>query len=232
MKAHIHAIFQHVRQATEEILALRDQYEEKEDGSFVSKGDLLVQQLVFGYVQQFLPHFRLLSEELAPFDEADLDPCGAYIILDPIDGTENFISGLREWGVGVSIFAEGRHLASGIYLPELDDQLVTGDTMRTFRSRIVGLSSSLTKDDLSRQPEGYEYRVIGCSMYNMLAAIRGSFERFENVRGVHAWDILPGLNLALEQGCVAYVDEQPYHGKLLLPVRKYRVRLSRNGDRA
>jgi len=230
MREHIHAIFQRVRETVVEVLALRDQYEEKADGSFVSKGDLLVQELVFDYLQQFLPHFQLLSEELAPFVEAELDPAGAYVVLDPIDGTENFISGLREWGVGISIFAAGQHLASGIYLPELDEQLVTGDIVRTFRSRIVGLSSSLTKDDLSRQPTGYEYRVIGCSMYNMLAAIRGSFERFENVRGVHAWDVLPGLNLALEQGCSAYVDELPYRGELLLPVRKYRVRLSRNGE--
>ena len=227
MKQHIDAIFKRIRHAFDEIIALRDEYDEKADGSFVSKGDLLVQDIVFGYVRQYLPLFQLISEELAPFDEGELDSKAGYVVLDPIDGTENFISGLREWGVGISIFDAGQHLASGIYLPELDDQLVSGDTLRVFRSRIVGLSSSLTKDDLLRQPTGYEYRVIGCSMYNMLAAIRGSFERFENVKGVHAWDVLPGLNLALEHGCSAYVDDQPYCGELLLPVRKYRIRLSR-----
>lgn len=228
MKTHIHVIFQLVREALSEVLTLRDQYEEKPDGSFVSKGDLLVQALVAGYLQRFLPEFQLLSEEMAPFNESALNPAGTYVVLDPIDGTENFISGLREWGVGLSIFAQGRHLASGIYLPDLDEQLVTGDALRTFSSRIVGLSSSLNKDDLSRQPTGYEYRVIGCSMYNMLAAIRGSFQRFENVRGVNAWDILPGLNLALEHGCAAYVDGHRYQGELLLPLRKYRVRVSRS----
>ncbi len=212
------------------ILASRDQFERKKDDSPVSKGDLLVQELVLDYLQQNLPGFLLLSEELAPFNADMLDPLGSYVILDPIDGTENFVSGLKEWGVGVSIFQKGQHLASGIYLPELNDRLVTGDSLRTFRSCIMGLSSSLSKDDLARQPDGYEYRVIGCSMYNMLAAVRGSFSRFENIRGANAWDVLPGLNLALEHGCSAQVDGQPYHGQLLLPVRKYHVCLSRYGQ--
>lgn len=230
IRVHIYSIFQQIRSALGEILLLRDQYEEKPDGSYVSKGDLLVQQLIWKYISDNFPRYRLLSEELAPFDETELDPYGAYVILDPIDGTENFISGLREWGVGISIYSGGKHQASGICLPELNDQLVSGDYLRTFKSRIVGLSSSLTKQDLACQPTGYEYRVIGCSMYNMLAAIRGSFERFENVRGGHAWDILPGLNLALEHNCSVYVEDIPYKGELLLPTRKYRVRVSRDEE--
>lgn len=227
MRLHIVAMFSAVKLRLDDILVLRDQFVEKTDGSFVSQGDLCVQEVVFGYLEEHLPNFRLLSEELAPFCAEDLDPLGAYVVLDPIDGTENFVSGLREWGIGISIFEAGRHLASGIYLPELNDQLVSGDSVKVYRSRIVGLSSSLTKDDLAAQLSGYEYRVIGCSMYNTLAAIRGSFQRFENVRGVNAWDVLPGLNLALENGCAAFVDGLPYSGELLLPVRKYRIRLGR-----
>jgi len=227
MHNHIIKIFDSIKQQLNTILVLRDQFTEKSDGSFVSKGDLLVQDIVLNYLHDYLPSFRLISEEQAPFDVSTIDIHAPYIVLDPIDGTENFVSGLREWGVGISIFDSGQHLASGILLPELYDQLVTGDTLRTFNARIIGLSSSLSKDDLAKQPSGYEYRVIGCSMYNMLSAIRGSFQRFENVRGVHAWDILPGLNLALEHGCSAYVDDMPYEGQLLLPVKKYRIKIFR-----
>lgn len=229
MNQHIQTIFQSIRAHLNRILSLRDTHTQKSDGSFVSAGDLLVQEITCNYLNTYLPDFRLISEEMAPFDERTLNPLGACVVLDPIDGTENFISGLREWGVGISIYNDGRHLASGIYLPELDDQLISGDTIHTFQSRVVGLSSSLSKEDLARQPSGYEYRVIGCSMYNTLAAIRGSFQRFENVRGVNAWDVLPGLNLALEQGCSALVDGLPYQGELLMPTRKYRISLTRNG---
>lgn len=220
-------IFCFIEGALAEILSLRDQFSEKSDGSFVSQGDLLVQKIVIDYLTKNLADYQLLSEELAPFDETLLDPLGRYVVLDPIDGTENFVSGLREWGVGISIYAGGEHQASGILLPELNDKLVTGDKVRFFRSRVVGLSSSLNKADLAAQPEGFEYRVIGCAMYNTLAAVRGSFRRFENVRGVNAWDILPGLNLALEHGCQAYVDGKPYCGELLLPVRKYKIMITR-----
>lgn len=83
----------------DEVLSLRDRMTKKEDDSFVSEGDLLVQDIVFNYVRVNLPDHELISEELAPFGERVWDPVGSYVVLDPIDGTENFISGLREWGL-------------------------------------------------------------------------------------------------------------------------------------
>ncbi len=226
MRKHIDNVFRLIESDLPRVLSLRDHFSEKADGSFVSQGDLRVQSLVIDYLREHLTDYQLLSEELAPFDESFLDPMGRYVVLDPIDGTENFVSGLREWGIGISIYAQGRHQASGIFLPELNDRLVSGDAVRRFRSRVVGLSSSLSKADLAAQPDGFEYRVIGCAMYNTLAAVRGSFRRFENVKGVNAWDILPGLNLALEHGCQAFVDGQRYRGELLLPIRKYKIMIT------
>lgn len=215
-----------IRDKLPEILDLRNQFEMKIDGSYVSKGDLLVQTIVFDYIRLALPEYELISEELAPFDNRKWDPEGSYIILDPIDGTENFISGLREWGVGISIFMNGQHSQSCIYLPELDVVQISGQKLRRFKSRIYGLSSSLDKKSLSELPDGFEFRIIGCSMYNMLSAVQGSFAVFENVKGVNCWDILPGLNLALEHGCKAEVDGNPYSGELLFPVKKYRIKIS------
>jgi myo-inositol-1(or 4)-monophosphatase len=63
-------------------------------------------------------------------------------------------------------------------------------------------------------------------MYNMLSVVRGSFAVFENVNGVNCWDILPGLNLALEHGCKATIDGQPYLGQILFPLKKYKVKIS------
>lgn len=208
-----------------EILKLRNQKDQKEDGSFVSKGDLLVQDIVFLFCKEYLPEYTLISEEFAPFDDIEWNPEGSYVVLDPIDGTENFVSGLKEWGIGIAIYKEGMHKESCIILPELDELAITGTPQPRYQSRIHGLSSSLTKKDLEALPEGFEYRIIGCSMYNMLAAVRGSYARFENVRGVNCWDILPGLNLALENGVSAYVDGKPYRGQILFPTQKYKILL-------
>lgn len=216
-----------IKKNLKEIVSLRDQITQKEDGSYVSEGDLLVQRLVFDLVEKELPSYTLISEELAPFDDRIWDAKGSYVVLDPIDGTENFISGLREWGVGISIFTDGLHTESCIYLPELDDFLMTGMHLQKHNSRIIGLSSSLTSDDLANLPRGdFEFRIIGCSMYNTLSAVRGAFAQFENVKGVNCWDVLPGLNLALEHGCYAEVDGEPYDGQILFPVKKYKIKLS------
>ena len=223
------SIVNQIRDNLSDILDLRDQITKKEDDSYVSEGDLLVQDIVFRYIREHLPEHELISEELARDDQKEWNEKGSYVILDPIDGTENFISGLKEWGVGICIFTDGKHEESCIFLPELDDVQISGMPMRKYTSRIRGLSSSLKKDDLMQLPEGYEYRIIGCSMYNMLSAVRGSYDSFENVRGVHCWDVLPGLNLALEHGCPAYVDGKPYRGELLFPVKKYKIKIQSGG---
>ena len=197
----------------------------KSDDSFVSGGDLLVQKIVFDYCKKKLPQHTLISEEFAPFDNIEWDANGSYVVLDPIDGTENFVSGLREWGVGISVYTEGKHQESCIFLPQLNEVAITGQSLERFESRIHGLSSSLTKKDLELLPEGFEYRIIGCSMYNMLNAVKGCYARFENVKGVSCWDVLPGLNLALEHGVKAYVDGELYQGQILFPTQKYKILL-------
>jgi len=223
---HCQAIVLEIKNNLHEILQLRNQFEKKADDSYVSRGDLLVQELVFGYLRAYLPHHRLISEELAPYEDDVWDAGASYVVLDPIDGTENFVSGLKEWGVGLSIYTDGVHSQSCIYLPELDDVQFSGIPMQRFTSRIYGLSSSLSKDNLGALPDGYEFRIIGCSMYNMLSAVRGSFAVFENVKGVNCWDVLPGLNLALEHKCQVEVDGRPYKGEILFPTKKYKIKIS------
>ncbi|MAX49399.1 MAG: inositol monophosphatase [Gammaproteobacteria bacterium] len=220
-------IIEEIKSQLDKILSLRTNFVSKDDQSYVSEGDLLVQSIVLDLIKLKLPSHILISEELAPFDNCRWDPLGSYVVLDPIDGTENFVSGLKEWGVGISIFTKGFHEESCIYLPELNEFLTSGMPVVKFKSRIIGLSSSLEKSDLLSLPESdYEYRIIGCSMYNTLSAVKGSFIVFENVKGVNCWDVLPGLNLALENGSQVFVDDMPYKGEILFPTKKYKIRIS------
>jgi fructose-1,6-bisphosphatase/inositol monophosphatase family enzyme len=103
--------------------------------------------------------------------------------------------------------------------------LGTGDKCEKFVSRIRGLSSSLTKEDLLAATSGYEYRVLGCCVYNMLNVIRGSFHSFENPKGANSWDILAGLNLALEHGLAVTVEGNKYAGEYLPADQKYRFKV-------
>ena len=205
-----------------EILTLRSTGELKPDGTFVSQGDLLCERLIVDYVERTVKDFVLISEE-SYNDLSRLSDAEYVITIDPIDGTENFVSGLKEWGVGVSVYRHGQHFQSMIALPELNVCLCTGDKLeRIDHSRICGLSSYMTPKDFELLGGGFEFRIMGCCMYNMYNVIRGSYAQFQHLKGCYSWDILPGLNLALEHGLSIELDGKPYKGEFLMPGVKYR----------
>jgi myo-inositol-1(or 4)-monophosphatase len=205
------------------VLSLRNKRTSKPDGSYVTEGDLLVQEFVFAAVRRNFDQYNLVSEEEPFTSEAAGD--GICIVIDPIDGTENFTSGLPEWGVSISCYQSRKHIGSLIGTPEMNYWLRSGSTLERFSSRIHGLSSSLTKEQILEAAAGYEYRVLGCCVYNMINVIRGSFIVFQNPRGANSWDILGGLNLALEHGLKVEVEGKQYAGEYLPPTCKYRFKI-------
>lgn len=210
-----------IRQSLPEILALRHEKILKSDESYVTPGDLALQEILLNLAARMLPSARIVSEERTT-EENDGLTDGEVIVIDPIDGTENFTSGFPMWGVSISCFRDGVHQASLLGCPEIDQWLLSGEVAPpTFKSRIRGLSSSLTKGEIQTATEGFEYRILGCCVYNMLATIRGSFLSFENPKGAWPWDILGGLNLALEARLTVTLENQPYAGQYLKPDRKY-----------
>tara|TARA_B100001063_G_C16689368_1_gene516171 strand:+ start:287 stop:964 length:678 start_codon:yes stop_codon:yes gene_type:complete len=202
------------------ILKLRSEKTQKKDGSYVSKGDLLCEELIKNYLVKNHPKFFLVSEE-TPNENIKNIKKDNILILDPIDGTENFVSGLKEWGVAVCVYQNQKHVESMLAMPELNEFLITGDNFDSFESRIYGLSSSLLKEDLLKLTSGFEYRIIGCCVYNMLNVIKRRYNVFENPKGAWIWDIIPGLNLALENNLKVYVNKKIYNGELLDPNKKY-----------
>ena len=209
----------------EKLFSLRNLIKTKEDGSFVSKADIFLQNLIINKLISFFPDHLVISEELDN-SNVNFNHDGSYIIIDPIDGTENFVSGLKEWGIGLSVFTNGEHTYSLIYLPELNENIDSHKKFNRFKSRISGVSSSLQLNDLKKLHfNSYEYRITGCSMYNMFCAITGRFKNFENIKGVNCWDILPGLNIALKNDIPVLVNEVKYTGNILFPNQKYKIRI-------
>lgn len=203
------------------ILSLRSTGKLKPDNTFVSEGDLLCEKLIFEYLKSTLDSYIVISEESAN-DLSNMDRVEYVVTVDPIDGTENFVSGLKEWGVGVSVYRCGNHFQSMIALPELNICLVTGDRLeRIQHSRICGLSSYMTPKDFEMLGSGFEYRIMGCCMYNMYNVIHGSYRQFQHLKGCYSWDILPGINLALEHGLDVEIDGSKYKGEFLEPGIKY-----------
>lgn len=210
---------------------LLDRYniEYKIDNSPVTSVDREVEAILKEFLEKKMPNLSFIGEESFDFKKG-FDSAGYVVILDPVDGTENFCSGLKEWGISLGIWHNKQHLGSLLMMPELGESLMTGDKLPKLHSRITGFSSSYSDEIATGIRGAGEYRVTGCAVYNLFNVIRGSFCRFVNPKGAYVWDLLPGVMLALEHGCEVLLDDQSYDGRFLDPTRKYRVDIRHRYD--
>ena len=207
----------------EDIKNLKNKTKQKSDNSFVSEGDLLVQKLIADEIEKKYNNYFFISEEND--HKQKWNQYNDFIVLDPIDGTDNFIAGMKEWGVGISIFKNKKHTESMIFLPDMNITLKSGDKVSKNKSRIIGMSSRYFKKGLKPCDTNFEYRALGCSMINMYYVITGSFKSYVDTNGGFIWDILPGLNLALENNCEVYVEGEKYNGQFLSPDKRYKLEI-------
>lgn len=213
----------------ERIQETRYEFEVKADGSPVTPSDILIEKLIYQLVNDRISEVTFIGEE--NFFETDSYNFDGFIaILDPIDGTENFCSGLKEWGISFTLWNGKTHIGSLLFLPELGEYLMTGDNFNPVRSRIRGFSSSMCDEILEGMRSTQESRLMGCAVYNLYNVVRGAFARFTNPRGAYSWDLLPGLMLAREHNCDIEVEGKPYNGEFLEPGKKYRVDIRHRYD--
>ena len=207
-----------------DIEGLRRSVEWKIDGSPVSAADRLVEAEVEKLLVIRFGQLNFIGEET--FQDNQVGSADLTAVLDPIDGTENFISGLKEWGTSLSLWWRKKHLASILLLPELNQSLVTGNEIEKHESRIHSFSSSTSSELISRLQVGEENRISGCAVFNLFSVVTGRFSTFSNPVGAYSWDLLAGLQLALEHGCKVEVEGEKYDGEYLEPGQRYRVEIS------
>lgn len=82
-------------------------------GDAVTKADLLSDKIITSAIKKHYPKHGIISEESGTL-RADAE----YIwIIDPIDGTFNFATGVPLFGVMVALAQKGRIILSAIHLP-------------------------------------------------------------------------------------------------------------------
>ncbi len=88
--------------------------QEKSDKELVSEIDLTIQGKVAAFLERTLPGMHLASEEI----EASWPPQqDEFVILDPLDGTHNFLMGIPLFGTMFAFIAHGVIEWSTIFLP-------------------------------------------------------------------------------------------------------------------
>jgi len=93
---------------------------DKADASPLTAADLAAHHLILAGLQQLTPDIPVLSEESAtiPWQERSLWQC--YWLVDPLDGTREFIKRNGEFTVNIALIEDGVPVLGVVYAPVLD----------------------------------------------------------------------------------------------------------------
>jgi myo-inositol-1(or 4)-monophosphatase len=89
----------------------------KSPKDFVSNVDLECQNISYELLRKDF-QYEILSEEKKTQDEIETE---LFWIIDPVDGTHNYISGLPNFGVSIALATKKEFLLGVIYLPYFDE---------------------------------------------------------------------------------------------------------------
>ena len=104
---------------------------------------------------------------------------GAAWIIDPIDGTNNFVDGIRVWGTAVAAVIDGKPVGSAVVLPALEDSY-TADGSAAYRNGSEISVSETSKPELSTVVPMLWWDTDSRGAY--AAATREIVERFDDLR--------------------------------------------------
>ena len=96
----------------------------KKSRDFVTEVDTGIQELLRRRLSEILPEAKFMGEEQ---DNSALDTSGLVWILDPVDGTTNFIHHLRHSAISLALVAEGRGVMGIIFNPDTDELYTAAD---------------------------------------------------------------------------------------------------------
>ena len=181
---------------------------------WVSAADHAVEQYIREALARRFPGDAMLGEE-AGGTLAD-----RLWVVDPIDGTLNFVHGMRYWCVSIAFVENGTRRAAAIYDPSLDELFTAASGAGARRNGEAIRVSGCASLDRALISQGYVHRhdldthlrvrrallAAGAAVKDpgagalMLAHVAaGRFDAFYEPH-MHPWDALAGLLLIEEAG--------------------------------
>jgi myo-inositol-1(or 4)-monophosphatase len=140
---------------------------------------------------------------------------GPAWIIDPIDGTSNFVRGLRIWGTSVAAVENGEPVAAATVLPALDDTYLAGEET-TLNGDPVRVSAREDPETFAVAPIllGGDYgatvgalaerfgdiRRFGCAQATLAAVAGGSLDAAVATTRMSPWDTVAGAHMIRRAG--------------------------------
>ena len=94
--------------------------ERKEDDSPLTAADMAAHNTIVEGLKVLTPDIPVLSEESASIDYATRKRWGNYWLVDPLDGTREFVKRNGEFTVNIALIENGRSVMGVVYAPVLD----------------------------------------------------------------------------------------------------------------
>jgi myo-inositol-1(or 4)-monophosphatase len=194
---------------------------EKASNDYVTAADHASEKAIAGYLNDRFRDHSLIAEE-----SEELERGGPYTwIVDPLDGTTNFIHGFPVYAVSVSLRHEGRIIAGAVYDPVRDEMFLAGAGRGAFLgkdpihvARREGLGGCLLAtgfpfrrhDRLKEYLRSFEMflrsssgiRRAGSAALDLAYVACGRFDGFWEM-ALSPWDIAAGSLIVREAGGAA-----------------------------
>ncbi|MBL0938179.1 MAG: inositol monophosphatase [Gemmatimonadaceae bacterium] len=193
-------------------------WEEKSATDFVSRVDLGAEEIIRHHFAALAPEIRVVGEELGGGNTTD----GLVAIVDPLDGTTNFLHGFPNYGVSICIALDGEPQAGvvydvargGLYHATLgggafvDQKRLHVSTVTTPARALIG--TGLPFKDVTRADEYLRMlrrlmpvvsgmRRAGSAALDLCDVANGRFDAFWEL-WLNPWDLAAGILLVREAG--------------------------------
>jgi len=187
----------------------------KAKNSLVSDVDLKAEKIIENLIKKHFPNDSILSEEEASITKKS----GYKWVIDPLDGTHNYLRNLPYFGVSIALEHKKEVILGVINLPFFNELYTAekgrGAFMNNKRIRVsnrslanayINYDSNFHKESdrktnifskLAR--ETFQIRITGCAVINQTSVANGNLDA-HIAFGTNPWDIAAGFLLVREAG--------------------------------
>lgn len=174
--------------------------------NFVTAYDVRVQQVLMSAIEKVVPDAKFFAEEKE--NEGADTGSGLCFVIDPIDGTTNFIHDFKASAISVGLLADGLPVFGAVYDPYKDELFTAHDGEGAFCN---GIPIAVSKHDLA-----HSLVCFGTSPYYKEELADGAFALAKDLFKQSA-DIRRGGSAAIDMCAVACGRQDAFFENRLSP---------------
>lgn len=139
----------------------------KADDSPLTAADLAAHQLILAGLKSLAPEIPVLSEESEGISFEERSSWGKYFLVDPLDGTKEFINRNGEFTVNIALIEQHRPTLGAVYVP-VQDKLYLGDVEAGVATRTL---AGVTEPIRTRSFAGKQITVVASRRHGSEALV-------------------------------------------------------------